>query len=322
MPLISVILCTHNPREDFLRRVLDGLRAQTLSLAEWELIMVDNGSKNLVSEKFNLAWHPNARHVREEALGLTSARLRGILESKADVLVFVDDDNVLAVDYLAQALAVGDQWPFVGAWGGSIIPEFESAVPDWVGDQIWRVSIARVDEDVWSNLREGYATMPFGAGLCLRKVVGLAYLNRCQDKQKIPVLDRKGVELTGYGDIDLAHCALDIGLGIGKTRRLTVIHLIPTRRLTLDYFVRHAEGDAMSLMLFRASRGLPITAPPSPTWLGWFRGFLHRLKNRVPREQYAIAKAHNRGAQKGYELAMDYLKRSRAAVLPQAAKNI
>ncbi len=294
---------------------LRGNQANPQFYAVIAVVVVDNGSQTPVAEKFDLTWHPHARHIRENELGLTPARLRGIREATAELLVFVDDDNVLVPDYLAKALETGNRWPFVGAWGGSIEPEFESPVPNWVGDQIWRVSIATVKEDVWSNLREGYAAMPFGAGLCVRREVGAAYLNRCQDQKKVAVLDRKGRELTGYGDIDLAHCALDIGLGLGKTGQLKVLHLIPSSRLTLDYFLRHAEGDAMSLMMFRASRGMPIEQPKPLTWVHRCRWFLHRLKNRVPREQYEITRAYNRGMQRGYAMAVEYWDRCRAAGL-------
>ena len=91
---LSVIICCHNPRRDYLERVLEALKAQTLSTDNWELLVVDNASESLVSASHNISWHPNARHVREENLGLTRARLRGIAESSADLLIFVDDDNV------------------------------------------------------------------------------------------------------------------------------------------------------------------------------------------------------------------------------------
>lgn len=290
-----------------MQRVLDGLRTQTLPLADWELLLVDNGSKNPVSEKFNLAWHPHARHVREEELGLTPARLRGIRESAADILVFVDDDTVLAPDYLEQALAVGNEWPFVGAWGGSVIPEYETPLPNWVGDEVWRLTVVDIKEDLWSNLREGFTTLPCGAGLCFRRSVGASYQERCRLQKKAAAFDRKGNELTGYGDMDLGHCALDIGLGTGKSIKLHLTHLIPAGRLTLDYFVRHAEGDATSMMLFRASRGLPVSEPKPMSWLGQLRWFLHRLKTRMPREQYEIQKAHHRGLEKGYRMATEWL---------------
>ncbi len=302
---ISAIICTHNPREDYLRRVLAGLRAQTLPLAEWELLVVDNGSQIPVSEKFDLSWHPHARHVREEELGLTPARLRGIKECVADILVFVDDDNVLVPDYLEQTLVVGNQWPFVGAWGGSVIPEYEVPLPAWVGKEVWRLTEKDVKEDTWSNLREGYATVPCGAGLCFRSSVGKAYAERCLLLQQAASFDRKGKSLTGYGDIDLAHSALDLGFGTGKSTKLRLAHLVPATRLTLDYFVRHAEGDAASMMLFRASRGLPISKPEPLTLSHQLRWFAHRVVHRVSREQYEIQKAYRRGICKGWRLACE-----------------
>jgi hypothetical protein len=175
-----------------------------------------------------------------------------------------------------------------------------------VGDQVWRLAVAEVSEDVWSNLREGFATFPCGAGLCFRRRVGQAYLERCQSKQQRTLSDRKGDSLTGYGDMDLVHSALDLGLGTGKTTRLHLTHLIPANRLTLDYFVRHAEADAASLMVFRASRGLPIHPPTPSTLIGSLRWFLHRLIHRVSRERFEIDKAHQRGLVKGYQLARQH----------------
>ena len=299
---VSAIICSHNPREPFLRRVLEGLRAQTLPAAQWELLVIDNVSADPLASRFDISWHPNARHVREELLGLTPARLRGILESTGEILIFVDDDAVLAPDYLEQALAIGKKWPFVGTWGGSVIPEYETPLPEWVGDQVWRLLCVEVKEDVWSNLREGHATLPCGAGLCIRRHVAQAYLQRCQSKPPIAVSDRKGNSLSGYGDIDMSHSALDLGLGTGKSTSLQLTHLVPSSRLTLDYFVRHAEGDAASMVLFRASRSLPITPPKPITLIDSLRWFVHRLIHKVPREQYEISKAYHRGLAKGWAM--------------------
>ena len=44
--------------------------------------------------------HPRGRVVREDRLGLTHARTRGIEESSGEVILFVDDDNILREDYL------------------------------------------------------------------------------------------------------------------------------------------------------------------------------------------------------------------------------
>ena len=120
---LSVIICCHNPRIDYLARVLEALKAQTLSTDNWELLVVDNASEGSVAASYNISWHPNARHVREENLGLTCARMRGIAEASADLLVFVDDDNVLAENYLDVVTQIATDWRCLGAWGGQQLAE-------------------------------------------------------------------------------------------------------------------------------------------------------------------------------------------------------
>jgi glycosyltransferase involved in cell wall biosynthesis len=41
---LTVLLCSHNPRRDYLQRTLNSLRAQTPPEEEWELLLVDNAS--------------------------------------------------------------------------------------------------------------------------------------------------------------------------------------------------------------------------------------------------------------------------------------
>jgi glycosyltransferase involved in cell wall biosynthesis len=301
----SVILCTHNPRPEYLRRVLAGLQAQTLPQTEWELLLVDNGSKNQLAESWDLSWHVQARHIRENELGLTHARLRGIRESCAEILIFVDDDTILAPDYLEQALKIGEAWPFVGAWGGNCHGEFETPLPSWIGNEVWRLTVVEVKEDVWSNLREGFLTAPCGAGLCVRKKVCLHFLERCRSQKNNLELGRKGTSLSGYEDMEIVHCALDLGLGAGKSTRLHLTHLIPSSRLTVDYLTRQAEGDAASYMIFRANRGLPITEPKPMSWFGQLRWALHRWRIKMPPEMYELQKAYNRGLLKGYAQISD-----------------
>jgi hypothetical protein len=64
----SVIICSHNPRDDYLSRVLDALRLQTLSMAQWELLLVDNASNDELRRKWDVSWHPHGRHIRKTTL--------------------------------------------------------------------------------------------------------------------------------------------------------------------------------------------------------------------------------------------------------------
>ena len=132
LPRVSVVIPTHNPRADYLARVIESLRHQTLPHEQWELLVVDNASREKVEGRVDIGWQPNARIVREERLGLTFARLRGFEEAKRELIVMVDDDNVLAPDYLANAVRIAQEHPMLGAFGGKCLPEFEHEPPHWL----------------------------------------------------------------------------------------------------------------------------------------------------------------------------------------------
>src|ERR1700686_4362758 len=48
MPAVSVITCTHNPRTECLSETLASLQAQTLPKDRWELLVLDNASREPV----------------------------------------------------------------------------------------------------------------------------------------------------------------------------------------------------------------------------------------------------------------------------------
>src|SRR5207237_7746739 len=176
--MLSVIICAHIPRSDYFPRVLSALKVQTLPAGEWELLLIDNASRQCLAELWDLTWHPNARHVREEELGLTPARIRGIQESRGEILVFVDDDNLLADDYLENALNLAERHQHIGAFGGSIIGEFEVPPPDWIKPYLPAFAIYPLERDTWSNVLSWSEPTPYGAGLCVRRNVVQEYLNK------------------------------------------------------------------------------------------------------------------------------------------------
>jgi hypothetical protein len=257
---ISVIVCTHNPRSDYLRRCLDALRVQSLWHDEWELLLVDNRSDQPIAVPFDMWWRPNVRVIREESLGLTPARLRAIRESNGDLLVFVDDDNVLDADFLETALRVAEQRPFLGSWSGQCRPEFEKPPPDWTRRYWGNLVIRQFDEDVWSNLPRLADSMPCGAGLCVRRDVAQHYLCLHESGKRTVHLDRTPASLLSGGDNDLAACACDLGLGVGLIATLKLTHLISAERLTEEYLSRLAEGISFSSALLDRERGMPLIA--------------------------------------------------------------
>jgi glycosyltransferase involved in cell wall biosynthesis len=247
---LSVIICAHNPRPDYLRRVLDALKAQTLPKTEWELLLIDNASFERLANTWDLSWHPGARHIREDRLGLVHARLRGIRESNADLLVFVDDDNVMANDYLQTAVQIASDWPKIGVWGGNIEPEFERPVQDWVRPY-WT---CQYQQDYWSNDYSSWRSQPCGAGMCVRREIAEEYLKRTQGDHVRTALGRKGGSLMAGEDTDIVLTAPYLGLGFGVFRNLNLIHLIPHRRTEEEYLLELITSHRVSEHLLQFAR--------------------------------------------------------------------
>ncbi len=288
-PLASVIIPTHNPRAEFLERTLTALRFQTLPIAQWELLLVDNASTPSLTADTH--WHPQVDTVLESRLGLTTARLAGFAAAKGEVLVLVDDDNVLAPDYLAQALRLASIHPRLGTWSGNIRLDFQpGATPP---PPAWRGFLAERDctSPQISHDPNHHDSTPWGAGMCIRREVASAYVNQVRSDPRRLKLDLQGRQLTYGGDTDITFTGCDIGFEKGVFPELKLDHLIPPGRCTREYLRRAAEGHGYSEILHAWIRNghLPLRRP---AWREW----LARL--RLPAEERAVAAARARGIAK------------------------
>jgi hypothetical protein len=258
---LSLVICAHNPRKDYLRRVLDGLRDQTLSNVRWELLLVDNASKVPLATEWDLSWHPNARHIAESELGKISAIRRGMREAIADLLVFVDDDNVLDPNYLCEAIRIKQEWPMLGTWGsGTIIPEFEVAPADHLRKYLHMLALRDVDSPRWSNVIPCAGARPWGAGQCMRANVAKAY-QQYFNKTAIKLVGPKGESRRGMvsrhaqagfmcgEDVEIGYVACQMGLGVGIFPELKLTHIIPKQRVEESYLIGLAEGIRASAVL-------------------------------------------------------------------------
>lgn len=283
MPDLSVHICTYNPRPQHLARTLAALAAQTLPRERWELLLVDNASTTDVAARSDLSWHPLGRHLHEPKLGKTHALLQAIEVAQAELLVTVDDDNVLAPDYLEQALALAAEFPKLGAWGGQIIPEFEKPPPAWAGPHLHNLTVYESARDVWTNLpRAEY--MPPGAGMCFRAVVGRRYAELVRQDARRSGLDRRGEVMIACGDTDLVLTGLDLGFGSGRFTRLRLTHLIPAQRVSEASLLDLFENTAYSFTLLHAIRPETRAVPGPRPAVGW----RCRLYDRLERWQMAL----------------------------------
>jgi glycosyltransferase involved in cell wall biosynthesis len=119
--LISIIVPTFNKASQ-LEYTLELLCKQDLSIDQYEIVVVDNNSTDntrALLDRFSLKCD-NMRYVTEKQRGPAAARNRGIDESRGYLLIFLDDDMLIAADHVRQHKYFHDkmQQPLcvVGRW--------------------------------------------------------------------------------------------------------------------------------------------------------------------------------------------------------------
>ena len=117
---VSIILCTYN-RAPLLKRALQSIALQTLKPEQFEVVVVDDGSKDNTAEVCDAMARqlPNLRYMAtEHNSGTGSAANLGIKSAKGDFLIFTDDDCIVREDWAANMRDALRKHPLVA---GSII---------------------------------------------------------------------------------------------------------------------------------------------------------------------------------------------------------
>ena len=273
MPEISVVISAHNPHPDRFGRALQGLLRQTLLPLRWELVLVDNASWPPIDFAALAHRFENIVPIREERLGLAFGRLAGIQRSRAGILVFIDDDNVVGPDYLQNSLAIFHRHPGLGLGGGKSLPEWESGDPEaWVRESYGNLALRDLgDHELLASLstpRVYPACAPIGAGMIARRGAIQGWVSRCAGDAVLT--GRRGSELASGEDCDIVLSALQDGWSVGYFPELSLIHLIASARVTREYLSRLNYGIAKSWIQVLARHGI-YPWPPAAPWSVPFR---------------------------------------------------
>jgi glycosyltransferase involved in cell wall biosynthesis len=263
--MFSIIICTHNPNRTYLEQTLASIQAQQAFLTHSQLLVIDNSSADAepLAQWLNLSWHPDARIVREPRLGLTTARLTGFREARHDLLVYVDDDNILAPNYFKEAVRIANEHPELGIWGGGrVLPRFEAQPEEWTKQYWYLLALRDQNEDYCSN-KPHVKNAVIGAGMCVRRQVVERYASLVEQSAIRSTLDPIGNQLNRAGDQDILMTAFDLGLSAGVFKSLQMQHIMPAFRLTEEYLLRLVDGYVYSNALLAWIRQLE-TYQPTP----------------------------------------------------------
>lgn len=116
MPLFSVIIPLYN-KAPYVRKAIESVIEQTYK--EWELVVVDDGSIDGSGDIVKAIHNSRIRLVRQDNAGVSAARNRGVAESTAPYICFLDADDWWEPTFLEEMARVIERHPNAGIYGTS-----------------------------------------------------------------------------------------------------------------------------------------------------------------------------------------------------------
>lgn len=255
---LTIITCTRNPRPDVLARVIAGVAGLRVPAAyEREYLLIDSASdpplRSLPVVAAFLARSPWARVVRVEEPGIARARRAGLGAALGELLVWFDDDNVPASDYLEHVAVTAAAHPGVEVWGaGRIKVEFVDPVPTWVDPAMRPLFQERAHAaDEFGRATAWAPYFPVGSGMVTRHGA-LARWVGAVTEGRFTLTGRLGASLASGDDAQIILGAVAAGASVGVVASQSLTHLIPASRCTLGYLVRLEYALAASIRVARA----------------------------------------------------------------------
>ena len=93
-PLISFIITTYNLPAHYLLRCIDSVFSSSLNKDEFEIVLVDDGSKSKVQPELK-QYRNTIRYIYQDNKGAAGARNTGIEHARGEYLQFIDGDDYL-----------------------------------------------------------------------------------------------------------------------------------------------------------------------------------------------------------------------------------
>jgi len=292
--VLDVCICTHNPRRDVLALVMKSIANQDVDKARFRVIVVDNASTPALGrEDFRelAAAGVDFRIVPEPRLGNVFSRARAIAESTSDWVLFVDDDNELAADYISLGLRIIRDRPELGCFGGRLFLAPTLAPPKWMLPLLPYLAVRDFGEAEITNVANFWGKWePATAGGFVHRSVLESYVDRIQNDEKVHELGRKGKRSLNSGEDSLMMWgAHKLGLAASYQPGLKLVHHINPERFHFWYFFRLMLGYGKSNAILDKLY-LRANPPIPPKTL--LRQLLHDTRSQSWRYAVCLAAYH------------------------------
>ncbi|MDY7005797.1 MAG: hormogonium polysaccharide biosynthesis glycosyltransferase HpsE [Cyanobacteriota bacterium] len=258
----TVAIRAYNAAE-YLPEILNKLKNQVgIEEIEWEIVIVDNNSTDNTAQiiaDYQSNWEAKfpLRYFLEPRQGASIARKTAMEKAQGSFVGFLDDDNLPAPDWVAQAYAFSKLHPKVGAYGGQIHGEFEVEPPQNFKKIAVYLAIIERGKKAFCYNQHKRKVLPPGAGIVISKK---AWLENVPKNLLLTGPAGKSLTLKGE-DIEILAHIQNAGWEIWYNPEMHLHHKIPSWRLERNYLVSLASGSGLHRNHIRMMRLKPWQRP-------------------------------------------------------------
>jgi GT2 family glycosyltransferase len=242
---VSVVIPTFR-RPEALRDTLAALFAQDYPSDRYEVIVVDDAAEEETRktvQEFDRG-SPRITYIGQAQGGVATARNRGAEQASGDLLVFVDDDIVVARDHLTRH--VEDQCRF----GDAMVNGHWEFAPETLAE-LQRSPFGRFRIEVENWVKEGIKKQPISEDLVEPELVTACNLGvRARTFAQLGGFD-ESFPYAGCEDQDLSLRASEAGMSLVYDHGIRLAH--HDRRVSLKQFGERQRRGAMTYV-FLAGR--------------------------------------------------------------------
>lgn len=279
---ITIAICTWN-RAKLLEQTLAEMRKLCIPAGvEWELLVVNN---NCTDDTDNvLTRHSGClplKVLRESRQGQCYARNHAIQAARGEIILWTDDDVIVAPDWVAEIVRAVHSWPNASYWGGKSLPLYEYKPPLWVEANREHLEGMLVIRDLGSAEQPLGDRWPIGANMAFRRDVLLRYPFDTQ-------MGLKGNDQVRGDELELVSRLRRDGFWGVWVPTAQVRHFVPAFRLTRHYLWKYFHGYGRTVVRQGSFQydGKKMWKG-APRWLyretlqRWLKSHLRRLFSRT-----------------------------------------
>lgn len=235
-------------------------KAQLESPIRWEILVVDNNSNDetaAVVRQAQADWATDVplRYCFEAKQGASYARELGVHEAQAELIGFLDDDNLPAPNWVDAAYRFAQAYPNAGAFGSQIHGEFEVEPTEELKPLLPFLAIVERGTKPlrYDSMKR---TLPPSAGLVVRRE---AWLKSMPETCMLRGRNQDSM-LTGE-DTEALTYLLRSGWEIWYNPAMRLWHRIPHWRLERSYLIPFFQGIGLSRYVTRMQALSPWLRP-------------------------------------------------------------